>query len=86
MRCTTSINGEPVGEGGAFNLAGGFVRSVQFLLALTAKRNRPLRAGDIVATGQTTGVHKLTEGQVSVTTFGEDGEIGVKAIAATAID
>ena len=85
LRSTTTVGGEEVGSGGAFNLTDGYVRSVQFLLELSARRKRPLRAGDVIATGQTNGVHALNVGQISVTDFGDDGQVGVRPVAATAI-
>jgi 2-keto-4-pentenoate hydratase len=85
MCCTTSVNGAQVGAGGAFNLTGGFVRSVQFLLELTARRKRPLRAGDVIATGQTTGIHDITAGQVGSTDFADDGNLSVRLTAAEAV-
>lgn len=81
LKSTTSVGAEEVGSGGAFNLTGGYVRSVQFLLELAAKRKRPLRAGDAIATGQTNGVHALAVGQVSMTDFGDDGRVGVRPVS-----
>lgn len=82
MRCSTLIDGQAQGDGGAFNLTGGFVRSVQFLLELTARRGLPLRAGDMIATGQTTGIHDIAVSQTGTTDFGDDGRLSVRAIAA----
>lgn len=82
MRCSTAVNGREVGSGGAFNLTGGFVRSVQFLLELMARRGRPLRAGDMIATGQTTGIHDIEVSQDGEAEFGNDGSISVKMLAA----
>jgi 2-keto-4-pentenoate hydratase len=82
MRCSSSVDRQMVGSGGAFNLTGGFVRSVQFLLELTASRGRPLRAGDLVATGQTTGIHDVEAGQPGGVEFGDDGRLGVRIVAA----
>ena len=84
MRCSTSVNDTDVGDGGAFTLTGGFVRSVQFLLELAARRGKPLRAGDMIATGQTTGIHDVKVGETGTTDFGDDGRLSVRLIAATA--
>ena len=81
MTCEAFIEGVSVGEGGAFNLTGGPTRSVQFMLELAAKRGRPLRRGDVIATGQTTGIHDILIGQTGRITFGTDGEIRCKATA-----
>lgn len=84
MECEAFVDGREVGEGGAFRLTGGFVRSVQFLLELNAARHMPLRAGDVVATGQTTGIHDVRAGQEAVLRFGEDGELRCRFHAASA--
>lgn len=78
MSCRSFVDDDCVGDGGAFTLTGGFVRSVQFLLELTARRNRPLRAGDVIATGQTTGIHDVQPGQIGCADFGDDGKVVVK--------
>jgi len=82
MRCGAAINGQEVGSGGAFNLTGGFVRSVQFLLELMARRGRPLRAGQMIATGQTTGIHDIGASQEGEVDFGDDGRLCVKMLPA----
>ncbi len=86
MQCDTYVDGESVGRGGAFRLTGGFVRSVQFLLELTARRGRPLKAGDVVATGQTTGIHDVAPGQRSCLDFGRDGRLECTFTAALPSD
>lgn len=77
LSCATYIDGKLVGEGGAFGLTGGVTRSVQFILELAAKRGRPLQAGALVATGQTTGIHEVLPGQSVRMPFdgGNDGEV-----------
>ncbi len=76
MTCATYIGDELVGEGGADGLTGGITRSVQFILELTASRGMPLRAGDVIATGQTTGIHDVIPGQAVRMPFGDDGSDG----------
>lgn len=83
LRCIARVDEQEVGEGGAGKLTGGFLRSVQFLLELTARRGLPLRAGDMIATGQTTGVHSIAVGQTGIADFGDDGQLGITAVAAT---
>ena len=85
MSSATYIDDELVGEGGAFGLTGGITRSVQFILELAAKRNLPLRAGQLIATGQTTGIHDVLPGQLVRMPFGEggsDGEVACTIVAA----
>ena len=76
MRVKAHIDRTLVGQGGAFNLTGGFVRSVQFLLELTAARGIPLKARDAIATGQTSGIHDIRTAQTGALDFGDDGVLG----------
>lgn len=84
MTSATYIDGELAGEGGAFGLTGGITRSVQFILENAARRGMPLRAGDVVATGQTTGIHDVELGQKVRMLFGggTDGEVACMIVAA----
>lgn len=82
MACEAFVEGRSVGHGGAFNLSGGPVRSMQFILELAARRGRPLRAGMTIATGQTTGIHDILPGQAARVDFGTDGRLSCKAVAA----
>ena len=84
MSCEAFIEGRSVGKGGASRLTGGPVRSMQFILELAARRGRPLRAGDVIATGQTTGIHDIKVGETAHISFGEDGDIHCRAIKAAA--
>lgn len=85
MGCEAFIEGRSVGTGGAFNLTGGPLRSMQFILELAAGRGRPLRAGDLIATGQTTGIHDIESAQTARVDFAADGALACKAIAATKV-
>lgn len=76
LTSATCIDDVLVGEGGAYGLTGGVTRSVQFLLTLAAQRGLPLRAGDVIATGQTTGIHDVLPGQLVRMPFGADGSDG----------
>lgn len=84
LTCATYVDDQLVGEGGAFGLTGGVTRSVQFMLELAASRGRPLQAGSMVATGQTTGIHDVTPGQSVRIPFGggNDGELSCLILAA----
>jgi 2-keto-4-pentenoate hydratase len=79
MSCEAFIENVSVGKGGAFNLSGGPLRSLQFMLELAARRGRPLRSGAVIATGQTTGIHDILIGQTARISFGDDGEIRCRA-------
>lgn len=82
MSCEAFIEGRSVGQGGAFNLTGGPLRSLQFMLELAARCGRPLQAGMAIATGQTTGIHDIRPGESARVDFGADGRIACKAVAA----
>lgn len=82
MACEAFIDDSSVGKGGAFRLTGGPIRSLQFILELAARRGRPLRAGSLIATGQTTGIHDIMPGQTGRVVFGDDGEVACRAVPA----
>lgn len=83
LTCEAFIDDRSTGKGGAFTLTGGVARSVQFMLELAARRGRPLRAGDVIATGQTSGIHEVFPGQVARIDFGDDGKLACKLVAAS---
>ncbi len=82
LACESFVDGRSVGTGGAFRLTGGYLRSVQFMLELAAGLGRPLRAGDVIATGQTNGIHDVLPGQRVRVVFGTDGELSCDMVAA----
>lgn len=82
----TFIDGVSVGSGGAAALPGGLLAAYAFALSRSAKRGRPLKAGDLVATGNATGIHDIRPGQACVVRFRGHGEIRGVAVAATALD
>lgn len=86
LTTATYINDELVGDGGAFGITGGITRSVQFLLEAVAQRGFPLRAGDLIATGQTTGIHDVVPGQAVRMPFGPDGSDGELVCTITAAE
>jgi len=84
LTCDSFIDGKSVGSGGAYGLTGGIVRSVQFMLDVAAARGRPLQAGCLIATGQTSGIHEIAPGQTARITFADDGELSCQMVAAKA--
>lgn len=78
--CSTWIDGVCVGRGGAANLPGGPLAALAFALARSARRGRPLRAGDLVTTGAATGIHDIVAGQGARVVFDGIGEIGCQAV------
>lgn len=83
LHCESFVDGHAVGEGGAYNLTGGYLRSVQFMLELAASRGRPLQADTVIATGQTNGIHDVVPGQKTRVVFGQDGELSCQIVAAS---
>lgn len=86
LTCTTWIDGRPVGQGGATTLPGGLRAAFAFALARSARRGRPLRAGDLIATGNATGIHDILPGQRARIAFDGHGAIECVAMAATPKD
>ena len=81
----TFIDDEPVGTGGACRLPGGLLAAYAFALSRSAKRGRPLKAGELIATGNATGIHDIVAGQVGRVSFGEHGQIVGRAVAAVPV-
>ncbi len=79
--CETMIDGICVGRGNALSLVRGPVESLRFLLENCARRDRPLTAGTLVATGAVTGIHDIRAGQIARIEFGPYGTIGCRAQA-----
>lgn len=71
----TFIDGRSVGRGTAVSVPGGPFAALAFALECCAKRGLPLKAGQLVSTGATTGVHQIGPGQRARVVFGDVGEI-----------
>lgn len=82
LTATSWIDGECVGRGGATTLPGGLLAAYAFALSRSARRGRPLRAGDLVATGNATGIHDVRVGQQVRVDFGAYGRITGQVVAA----
>ncbi len=82
LRAQTEIEGEVVGTGGATRLPGGLRAAYAFALSRSAQRGRPLKKGDLIATGNATGIHDIAVGQQAVIRFTGYGDISCKAVAA----
>jgi 2-keto-4-pentenoate hydratase len=80
--CECYIDGERVGQGSAASIPGGPMESVRFLLEHTARRGRPLKAGQLISTGAATGIHDIRVGQLGRVSFGRHGEVGCRTFAA----
>lgn len=65
------IDGAVAGEGSAASVPGGPLASLRWLAGHLAERGRRLRAGDVVATGMTTGIHPVRPGSTGRIEFGD---------------
>jgi 2-keto-4-pentenoate hydratase len=75
------IDDEFVGRG-AVSLRHGPLAALAFTLAQTARRARPLKAGDVITTGMITGVHDIRVGQRARHVFEGLGEVHCCAVRA----
>ena len=82
LACEVWIDGLSVGRGSASSLPGGPAAGLAFALTRCAQLTRPLKAGDLVSSGATTGIHDIRVGQTARVSFGADGEIHCRAIRA----
>lgn len=83
--CETFIEGVSQGRGAGRDLVpGGPIESLRFLLENTARRGRPLKAGQLVSTGAITGIHEIRSGETARLSFGRFGEIVCRAVPARA--
>lgn len=80
LRVHTGIDGVVVGRGGAGSIPGGLRGALAFALARSALRGRPLKKGDLIATGNATGIHEIGASQVAVVDFGGGVKIVCRAV------
>lgn len=78
------IDGEVVGEGSAASVPGGPIGAITWLAGQLASRGRTLRAGDLVSTGMTTGVHAVRPGSTGRIEFTGAAACDVRVVGATA--
>lgn len=63
LSCETYVDGQLAGRGGAASIDGGPLAALAFAFSRNARRGRPLRAGDLVSTGASTGIHDIRIGE-----------------------
>ncbi len=80
--CSTFIEGVAVGTGGATRLPGGLRAAFAFALNRLARRGIAAKAGDLIATGNATGIHDILAGQGTRVSFAGFGDIACHAVAA----
>lgn len=86
LRSRMWIDGEPAGEGSAATVPDTPLAALEFLANLLAGRGIALKAGDIVLTGQTTGVHRVKAGQSARVEFPGVMALELQVAAARPLD
>lgn len=69
LSCETFVAGLRVGRGGAASISGGPLAALAFALERCARRGRPLKAGDLISTGASTGIHDIRIGEAARVEF-----------------
>ena len=82
LTAETFVEGVSVGRGGAASLPGGPLAALQFAAGHLAARGRPLKAGQLISTGASTGIHDIKAGQSARIDFAPYGEILCRAVPA----
>ena len=85
LHCETRIDGVVVGNGNAAAVSGGPLAALAFALRCNARRGLPLRGGEFVTTGATTGVHAITAGQSAEVVFTGIGSLRCVAVPMTPV-
>jgi 2-keto-4-pentenoate hydratase len=80
--CETFIEGRSVGQGSALSLPGGPFAALAFALGRCARRGLPMKAGYVISTGATTGIHDIRAGQSARVMFDGVGELLCRATPA----
>jgi 2-keto-4-pentenoate hydratase len=78
----TIVEEKRVGTGTAASIPGGPLAGLAFALNRCASRGFPLKAGQFVSTGATTGVHEIRSGQSARVVFAGVAELRCRAVAA----
>ncbi|MFC7521142.1 2-keto-4-pentenoate hydratase [Xanthomonas populi] len=86
LTADTLIDDQVVGTGGASTLPGGLRAAYAFALSRSAQRGRPLKRGDLIATGNATGIHDIEVGQRALIRSAGIGDISCTAVSATRAD
>lgn len=83
LTCEMQVGGRTVGRGGAASVPGGPLAALAFALDCCARRGRPLRAGDVISTGASTGIHPVRSGDEVRAVFADTAELRGCAVRAT---
>jgi 2-keto-4-pentenoate hydratase len=77
----TFVEGRSVGRGTAASVPGGPLAALAFALECCAKRGLLLKAGDLVSTGATTGIHPIESGMSATAAFSAAGQLHCRAVS-----
>lgn len=76
------VNGQLAGEGSAARVMDGPLAAFAFLVAHLRARGYPLRAGDYISTGMTTGIHAVVAGDIAEFEFAGGIRFSARAVSA----
>lgn len=65
----SEIDGQVAGVGGLFVMPGGPLKAIAWLAGHLAARGRPLKQGQFISSGASTGIHEIDPGQTARVTF-----------------
>jgi 2-keto-4-pentenoate hydratase len=82
LTCEVFIDERSVGRGSAASLPGGPLAAAAFALARCARRGLPMKAGYVISTGATTGIHDIRIGQSGRVCFDGIAELLCRAVPA----
>jgi 2-keto-4-pentenoate hydratase len=82
LTCEAFVEERSVGRGGALSLPGGPLAAVAFALGRCARRGLPMKAGYVISTGATTGIHDIRIGQSGRVRFDGVAELLCRAVPA----
>jgi 2-keto-4-pentenoate hydratase len=82
LTCEAFIDDRSVGRGSASSLPGGPLAAAAFALGRCARRGLPMKAGYVISTGATTGIHDIRIGQSGRVRFDGIAELLCRAVPA----
>jgi len=83
LTCEMQVGSRSVGRGGAASIPGGPLAALAFALGCCARRGRALKAGDVISTGASTGIHPVRIGEEARAIFADTAELRCRAVRAT---
>src|SRR4029079_11103531 len=81
----TFVDDRRVGTGSAASVPGGPLAALAFALGRCARRGLPLKAGQLISTGATTGIHDIRIGQSARVKFDGVAQLLCRAVPAARV-